>query len=92
MSRLFSQVIGHIPPEMHYKLLKKIRWYGWRDFSINEGYDFRMKFPWINGCIAHTMGIFYISISFRNRVIRFSCKSRFAKKGPSITVHFVEYE
>lgn len=47
-------------------------WKNWREFSFNEGYKYRMKFPWVNACLSYVGGKFYISVSFKDHVVRFA--------------------
>ncbi len=45
-------------------------------FSLNEGYDFRMRFPWVNGTVALLGRFFYLSLAFRSHVGRITIDRR----------------
>ena len=43
----------------------------WDDFSINEGYDYPMKFPWVTACVTFAKpGLLYLSFAFRDHIWR----------------------
>ena len=41
-----------------------------RHWSFNEGYDFRMRFPWIQVCLSMIGKYVYFSVAFRDKVFR----------------------
>ena len=48
----------------------------WHHWSLNEGYIYLKKFPWINVCVTLIDRFFYFSIAFKTHSWRFSVKGK----------------
>ena len=48
----------------------------WHNWSLNEGYTYLLKFPWINVCVTLIDRFFYFSIAFKTHSWRFSVKGK----------------
>lgn len=52
----------------------------WNNLSVNEGYDYPMQFPWVTGSVALIGRFFYLSVAFRNHIVRVSWRAELKKR------------
>lgn len=40
----------------------------WNNLSVNEGYDYPMRFPWVTGSVTLIGRFFDLSVAFQNHI------------------------